>query len=232
MVDRRHLPEQGRDVRDLITRCSPGRQPSLFRCCCPTTPMPGTSTRAGWHPRWQPLAKSLSRPASESPTRAVALAVADVAAGHVPFYFGNMNSALQKARAGKVRALAVTSPQRARGFPARRDGEMGRSREGCEHQDRVVASGNLSAACALNRMPVRHHVLGSFVHRMEDGVLGSKRTIPFWRPKRRLLELARALAPHQQTQPVPIMTARALASTRARSRIDAEGRKKTRFSEY
>lgn len=63
-------------------------------------------------------------------------------------------------------------------------------------------------------------------------MLGTKRTIPFWRPKRRLLELARALAPQQQVQPVPILTAQALASARARSRLDAESRRKTRFSEH
>jgi hypothetical protein len=68
--------------------------------------------------------------------------------------------------------------------------------------------------------------------RMEALVLGSKRTIPFWRPKRRLLELARALAPQLQARPVPIMTAQALASAQTRSRIDAESRKKTRFSEH
>jgi hypothetical protein len=67
---------------------------------------------------------------------------------------------------------------------------------------------------------------------MEDVVLGTKRTIPFWRSKRRLLELARALAPQQRLQAVPAMTAQALASARARSRIDAEARRKTRFSEH
>jgi len=67
--------------------------------------------------------------------------------------------------------------------------------------------------------------------RMEAVVLGTKRTIPFRRPKRRLLELARALAPQQHVQAVPAMTAQALASARARSRIDVEARKKTRFSE-
>jgi tripartite-type tricarboxylate transporter receptor subunit TctC len=39
-------------------------------------------------------------------------AVADVAAGHVPFYFGNMTAALPQAQAGLVRALAVTSAER------------------------------------------------------------------------------------------------------------------------
>src|SRR4051812_7024739 len=44
-------------------------------------------------------------------------AVADVAAGHVPFYFGNMSAALPQARAGRVRALAVTSLQRSPAAP-------------------------------------------------------------------------------------------------------------------
>jgi tripartite-type tricarboxylate transporter receptor subunit TctC len=44
-------------------------------------------------------------------------AVADVAAGHIPFYFGNMSSALPQARAGRVRALAVTSAQRSPAAP-------------------------------------------------------------------------------------------------------------------
>jgi tripartite-type tricarboxylate transporter receptor subunit TctC len=51
------------------------------------------------------------------PYKGGAPAVADVAAGHVPFYFGNMSSALPQARAGRVRALAVTSPQRSPAAP-------------------------------------------------------------------------------------------------------------------
>ena len=51
------------------------------------------------------------------PYKGGSLAVADVAAGHVPFYFGNMSSALPQARTGKVRALAVTSPQRSPAAP-------------------------------------------------------------------------------------------------------------------
>jgi tripartite-type tricarboxylate transporter receptor subunit TctC len=46
------------------------------------------------------------------PYKGGGLAIVDVAAGHVPFYFGNMSAALPQARAGKVRALAVTSAQR------------------------------------------------------------------------------------------------------------------------
>jgi tripartite-type tricarboxylate transporter receptor subunit TctC len=51
------------------------------------------------------------------PYKGGSLAVADVAAGHVPFYFGNMSSALPQARAGRVRALAITSPQRSPAAP-------------------------------------------------------------------------------------------------------------------
>ena len=51
------------------------------------------------------------------PYKGGALAVADVAAGHVPFYFGNMSAALPQVRAGRVRALAVTSLQRSPAAP-------------------------------------------------------------------------------------------------------------------
>ena len=44
-------------------------------------------------------------------------AVADVAAGHVPFYFGNMSAALPQARANRVRALAVTVAERSPAAP-------------------------------------------------------------------------------------------------------------------
>jgi tripartite-type tricarboxylate transporter receptor subunit TctC len=51
------------------------------------------------------------------PYKGGALAVSDVAAGHVPFYFGNMSSALPQARGGRVRALAVTSGARSPAAP-------------------------------------------------------------------------------------------------------------------
>lgn len=51
------------------------------------------------------------------PYKGGALAVADVAAGHVPFYFGNMSSALPQVRGGRVRALAVTSAARSPAAP-------------------------------------------------------------------------------------------------------------------
>lgn len=51
------------------------------------------------------------------PYKGGSLAVADVAAGHVPFYFGNMSAALPQSRAGRVRALAVTSALRSPAAP-------------------------------------------------------------------------------------------------------------------
>lgn len=44
-------------------------------------------------------------------------AIIDIAAGHVPFYFGNMSAAWPHAKAGRVRALAVTSPKRSPAAP-------------------------------------------------------------------------------------------------------------------
>ena len=51
------------------------------------------------------------------PYKGGSLAVADVAAGHIPFYFGNMSAALPQVRGGRVRALAVTSAQRSPAAP-------------------------------------------------------------------------------------------------------------------
>src|SRR6185436_5272834 len=51
------------------------------------------------------------------PYKGGALVLADVAAGHIPFYFGNMSAALPQARAGRVRPLAITSPQRSPAAP-------------------------------------------------------------------------------------------------------------------
>src|ERR1700704_6029498 len=51
------------------------------------------------------------------PYKGGGLAIVDVAAGHVPFYFGNMSAALPQARGGKVRALAVTSAERSPAAP-------------------------------------------------------------------------------------------------------------------
>jgi hypothetical protein len=66
---------------------------------------------------------------------------------------------------------------------------------------------------------------------MEDVVLGSKRTIPFWRAKRPLLSLERALSPLRQLGARTAMTTPALATVRARSRLQAQSKKKGRFTE-
>lgn len=66
---------------------------------------------------------------------------------------------------------------------------------------------------------------------MEAVVLGSKRTIPFWRARRPLLVLERALAPLRQPRGGVALTAPVLAHARDRSRIAAEARRKGRFSE-
>jgi hypothetical protein len=66
---------------------------------------------------------------------------------------------------------------------------------------------------------------------MEEVVLGSKRTIPFWRARRPLLSLERALSPLRQLSEKAAMTAPALATVRARSRLQAESKKKGRFAE-
>ena len=55
------------------------------------------------------------------PYKGGGLAIVDVAAGHVPFYFGNMSAALPQARGGKVRALAVTSAAALAGGARRAD---------------------------------------------------------------------------------------------------------------
>jgi hypothetical protein len=66
---------------------------------------------------------------------------------------------------------------------------------------------------------------------MEAVVLGTKRTIPFWRAKRPLLSLERALAPLRQLGGGVAVPAPALAHARDRSRIVAEAKRKGRFSE-
>jgi hypothetical protein len=66
---------------------------------------------------------------------------------------------------------------------------------------------------------------------MEAVVLGTKRTIPFWRAKRPLLVLERALAPLRQLRGGVAMTVPALVHARVRSRITSEAKRKGRFSE-
>ena len=62
-------------------------------------------------------------------------------------------------------------------------------------------------------------------------MLGTKRTIPFWRAKRQLLALERALSPPRQLGEKGVISAPALATVRARSRLQAESMKKGRFAE-
>ena len=63
-------------------------------------------------------------------------------------------------------------------------------------------------------------------------MLGTKRTIPFWRAKRPLLSLERALSSLRQLgSRDATMTAPALARTRTRSRLAADAKKLGRFSE-
>lgn len=67
---------------------------------------------------------------------------------------------------------------------------------------------------------------------MEDVVLGSKRTISFWRAKRPLLSLERALSSLRQLgSSKDMMTAPVLATVKARSRLQQEAKRKGRFSE-
>ena len=70
------------------------------------------------------------------------------------------------------------------------------------------------------------------LHRMEAGVLGTKRTIPFWRARRPLLSLERALAPLRELALKGVaLKAPALAQARVRGRLASEGKKLGRFSE-
>ena len=62
-------------------------------------------------------------------------------------------------------------------------------------------------------------------------MLGTKGTIPFWRARRPLLALERALTPLRQLRIGGAMTAPALAQARSRGRLATEAKKKGRFSE-
>jgi hypothetical protein len=66
---------------------------------------------------------------------------------------------------------------------------------------------------------------------MEDVMLGSKRSISFWRQKRRLLNLERALASERKDADKNQLTAQAVAGARARDRMADEAKRKARFSE-
>jgi hypothetical protein len=66
---------------------------------------------------------------------------------------------------------------------------------------------------------------------MEDLMLGTKRTVPFWRPKKRLLNVARAVTGDGKDTAKGAATAQAIAGARARDRIATESKKKARFAE-
>jgi hypothetical protein len=66
---------------------------------------------------------------------------------------------------------------------------------------------------------------------MEDVMFGTKRTIPFWRAKRQLLTLERALASDRMAAARVGFMAHAVADARAASRLSAEAKKKARFFE-
>ncbi len=62
-------------------------------------------------------------------------------------------------------------------------------------------------------------------------MLGSRRAISFWRQKRRLLSLERALAGVREVGGRGAMMVPALAIVRARSRLQLESKRKARFAE-
>lgn len=63
-------------------------------------------------------------------------------------------------------------------------------------------------------------------------MFGSRRSIPFWRAKRRLVNVERALASTRHAdRKDETVSADDVAARRARSRLAAEARKKARFAE-
>jgi hypothetical protein len=73
--------------------------------------------------------------------------------------------------------------------------------------------------------------LSPFGTGMEAVVLGTKRTIPFWRSKRPLLALERALSPLRQLGGKGGLMPPSLVVARARGRLQVESKKKGRFTE-
>jgi hypothetical protein len=67
---------------------------------------------------------------------------------------------------------------------------------------------------------------------MEELMLGSRRTLSFWQPKKQLLKLSRALRAGVQGINRPAMPAQSLAVARVRGRIVAEGKRKGHFTEH
>jgi len=62
-------------------------------------------------------------------------------------------------------------------------------------------------------------------------MFGSRRTTPFWRPKKRLLELERALASERTGMAKDAAMTQVVAEARSRGRVAEEAKKKARFSE-
>jgi hypothetical protein len=67
---------------------------------------------------------------------------------------------------------------------------------------------------------------------MEELMLASRRTVSFWQPKKRLLQLARALRAGLPDRARPAMPAQSLAVARVKSRIAAEAKRKGHFNEH
>jgi hypothetical protein len=66
---------------------------------------------------------------------------------------------------------------------------------------------------------------------MEDVMLGSRRTISFWQPKKRLLSLARALSPNRVEIAREPAIAHVVADVRLKARLALEAKRKGRFRE-
>jgi hypothetical protein len=66
---------------------------------------------------------------------------------------------------------------------------------------------------------------------MEDVMLGSKRTISFWQPKKRLLSLARALSPNRAEPRREPAKVHVVADARFKARLALEAKRKGRFRE-
>ena len=102
------------------------------------------------------------------PYKGGGLAVGDVAAGHIPFYFGNMSAALPQARAGHVRALAVTSSGRSAAAPdVPTMGEAG-------VKDCVISEWNGILAPAGTPQPIVERLTAELAKLMRDPELKAK----------------------------------------------------------
>jgi hypothetical protein len=62
-------------------------------------------------------------------------------------------------------------------------------------------------------------------------MFGTKRTLSFWRPKKRLLSLARALTPDRPEPARVAAMAHIVADARGKARLALEAKRKGRFAE-